>query len=75
VIVSATDGSDGAFTHEGEEMLYVVSGTLVLQLDGTDDFDLRPGDSMSYDSSRPHAWVNRGNEPAILVWVNTPRTF
>jgi len=68
-------GSDGAFNHEGEEMLYMVSGRLVLQLDGTDDYELEAGDSMSYDSSRPHAWENPGTEPTVLVWVNTPRTF
>lgn len=68
-------GSDGSFSHEGEEMLYVVAGDLVLTLDGTDVYDLHAGDSMSYDSTRAHAWVNKGEVPAILVWVNTPRTF
>ena len=68
-------GSDGSFSHEGEEMLYVVSGDLLLTLDGTDVYDLHAGDSMSYDSTRAHAWVNEGDVPAILVWVNTPRTF
>jgi len=68
-------GSDGSFSHEGEEMLYVVSGELLLTLDGTDAYDLHAGDSMSYDSTRAHAWINEGDVPTILVWVNTPRTF
>ena len=68
-------GSAGAFSHEGEEMLYIVTGELDLTLDGTDEYHLEVGDSMSYDSPRPHAWVNRGSETTVIVWVNTPRTF
>jgi len=68
-------GSDGAFSHDGEEFMFLVSGVLSLKLDGTDDYDLQPGDSMSYDSARPHQWANHGHEPAVVVWVNTPRTF
>ncbi len=68
-------GSDGSFSHEGEEVLYVVSGDLLLTLDGVDVYDLHTGDSMSYDSRRAHAWVNEGDVPAVLIWVNTPRTF
>lgn len=68
-------GSDGAFSHEGEEMLYIISGELVLTLDVTDEYHIKPGDSMSFDSTRPHAWVNSGQEATVIVWVNTPRTF
>lgn len=68
-------GSDGAFSHEGEEMLYIAAGELVLTLDGTDEYHIAQGDSMSYDSKRPHAWINPGHEATVIVWVNTPRTF
>jgi DNA-binding transcriptional MerR regulator/quercetin dioxygenase-like cupin family protein len=68
-------GSDGAFSHEGEEMLYIASGELLLTLDGTDRYHIGSGDSMSYDSKRPHAWTNPGHEATVIVWVNTPRTF
>jgi DNA-binding transcriptional MerR regulator/quercetin dioxygenase-like cupin family protein len=68
-------GSDGAISHEGEEFLIVMSGRLDLQLDGHDEYALDRGDSMAYRSERPHAWVNPGDIPATVLWINTPRTF
>jgi transcriptional regulator with XRE-family HTH domain len=68
-------GSDGPLSHEGEEFLYVMSGELVLRLDGTDDFVLAPGDSMAYESPRPHQFSNVGRVPTVVLWINTPRTF
>jgi DNA-binding transcriptional MerR regulator/mannose-6-phosphate isomerase-like protein (cupin superfamily) len=68
-------GSDGPLSHEGEEFLYVMTGELVLRLDGTDDFTLAPGDSMAYASPRPHQFSNVGREPVVVLWINTPRTF
>lgn len=68
-------GSDGPLSHEGEEFLYVMSGELVLRLDGTDDFTLAPGDSMAYASPRSHQFSNAGREPVVVLWINTPRTF
>src|SRR5512138_1891236 len=41
-------------THEGEEFLYVLSGTLELLYDGETHI-LKRGDSLYIDSSRPHA--------------------
>jgi DNA-binding transcriptional MerR regulator/mannose-6-phosphate isomerase-like protein (cupin superfamily) len=68
-------GSDGPLSHAGEEFLYVLEGRLRLRLDGVDDYDLDPGDAMSYDSLRAHQFSNIGTEPTVVVWINTPRTF
>lgn len=68
-------GSDGPLSHEGEEFLYLTQGELRLRLDGTDDYDLGPGDSMAYNSLRPHQFTNHGGIPTVVIWVNTPRTF
>jgi transcriptional regulator with XRE-family HTH domain len=68
-------GSDGTISHEGEEFLIVMSGRLDLQLDGHDEYTLNPGDSMSYRSERPHAWINPGDTATTVLWINTPRTF
>ncbi|TKC87653.1 cupin domain-containing protein [Trinickia terrae] len=61
-------------THAGEEFLYVVSGQMVLTLEGK-AFELHAGDSAHYESTVPHAWVNTGNSEAAVVWVGTPRLF
>jgi transcriptional regulator with XRE-family HTH domain len=68
-------GSDGAISHEGEEFLFVMAGRLNLQLDGSDDYCLEVGDSMGFRSERPHSWINPGDVPASVLWINTPRTF
>lgn len=69
-------GSDGAITHEGEEFLFVLSGQLYLQLDGSDDYYLNAGDSMSFRSERPHEFGNPTDDgPTVVLWINTPRTF
>ncbi|MBS1691511.1 MAG: cupin domain-containing protein [Actinobacteria bacterium] len=68
-------GSDGAISHEGEEFLYVMSGRLYLCLDGSDEYYLDPGDSMSFRSERAHEFGNPGDLPTAVLWINTPRTF
>lgn len=69
-------GSDGAISHEGEEFLFVMTGQLHLQLDGSDDYVLDPGDSMAFRSERPHEFGNPyGPGPTTVLWINTPRTF
>nr|WP_233887887.1 cupin domain-containing protein [Paraburkholderia flagellata] len=30
---------------------------------------------MTFESQRPHAWKADGDEPTVLVWVNTPKSF
>lgn len=68
-------GSDGAISHEGEEFLLVLAGRLHLVLDGSDEYRLDTGDSMSYRSERAHQFSNQGDVPSTVLWINTPRTF
>ncbi len=53
--------------HTGQEWGYVLSGTLSVRI-GFDDFLLRPGDAISFDSSTPHRLFNAGDTPASAVW-------
>lgn len=53
--------------HLGYEHLTIVSGELTLQLE-FDEHVVRAGDSMAFDSQRPHLFLNRGTEPAIGIW-------
>lgn len=60
--------SSGKLTrHAGTEFAYLLRGTLKIQV-GFDEFVLRPGDSMAFDSSEPHLLVNEGTEPAVGIW-------
>jgi DNA-binding transcriptional MerR regulator/quercetin dioxygenase-like cupin family protein len=68
-------GSVDSYSHVGEEMLYVISGTFEITLDEQESYALEAEDSIAFDSLRPHRWRNPGAEPAIVFWVNTPPTF
>jgi len=53
--------------HSGSEYGYLLSGELVLTL-GFDEHRVRPGDSVCFESTRPHRYRNEGTAPAVGVW-------
>jgi mannose-6-phosphate isomerase-like protein (cupin superfamily) len=57
----------GFHTTQTVDMLFVVSGAIVMRLD-EGEVELRAGDVYVQSGTR-HAWVNRGSEPAVLVGV------
>ncbi len=67
-------GSEGFYSHNGEEFIYVVSGTLFVDLKDQDTFQVAPGDTLYFPSTTPHRWW-AGEEPVEAVYVNTPPTF
>jgi DNA-binding transcriptional MerR regulator/quercetin dioxygenase-like cupin family protein len=67
-------GSGSAYSHEGEEFMYLMKGELDIRLGG-EDYRLRAGDSMNFHSSTPHEWRNPGKTETVILWVNTPPTF
>lgn len=67
--------SEGAYRHEGEEFVYVLSGRVEFILDSDQFYDLSVGDSLYFESKRRHAWSNRHDGETVLLWVNTPPTF
>jgi len=75
VTVQPGGGSGEPMTHAGEDFLTVVEGAITIVLDAIDTFTLDTGDSMTFSSSRPHSYLNRGEVVARVVWVNTPPTF
>ncbi|OLE28811.1 MAG: XRE family transcriptional regulator, partial [Actinobacteria bacterium 13_1_20CM_3_71_11] len=50
--------------HPGSEYGFLLSGELVLTL-GFEEFTLRPGDAVSFDSTTPHRYRNDTTEPAV----------
>ena len=54
--------------HHGHEYGYVITGRLGVQL-GFDRFELRPGDSIDFDSTQPHRLYNLGDEPVHAIWL------
>ena len=73
--VAPLAGSDGSYSHQGEEFIYMVSGTLEIWLDELQCFVLQAGDSFWFESTHGHRWFNPGDTEAALLWINTPPTF
>jgi DNA-binding transcriptional MerR regulator/quercetin dioxygenase-like cupin family protein len=68
-------GSDGAYSHAGEEFIYMLQGTLEIWLDELECHVLQEGDSFWFESTRGHRWFNPTKREAALLWINTPPTF
>lgn len=58
--------------HAGVEYAYLLEGELTLQLE-FDTHVLHPGDSLHFDSVRPHLYTNRGDAVARGIWFVTGR--
>ncbi|WP_282159479.1 helix-turn-helix domain-containing protein [Shimia thalassica] len=58
------------FQHEGEEFIYILSGSIEKSLDG-ETFTLREGDSLHYNGMTPHAWKTLGDTPARMLWTGS----
>ena len=72
--IAAGGSSDGTIAHDGEEVGYVLSGRIELEVDGR-QYALSAGDAFVFRSTLPHGYRNPGEEPASIFWVNTPPTF
>jgi DNA-binding XRE family transcriptional regulator/quercetin dioxygenase-like cupin family protein len=60
-------------SHEGYEYGYVLSGTLHVTI-GSEEFTLRAGESLGFDSRIPHVLRNIGDDDFEGVWfVHGPR--
>lgn len=66
--------SAGPIQHVGEEVGYVLRGTIDLIIQDR-CHRLGQGDSFVFASNLRHAYRNAGDEPASIFWVNTPPTF
>ena len=67
-------GSEGFYSHNGEEFVYVISGTLFVELKDQGTYRVAPGDTLYFSSTTQHRWW-AGDEPVEAVYVNTPPTF
>lgn len=53
--------------HHGREYGYVMTGTLGIQI-GFQEYELKPGDSIAFDSTIPHRLFNKGDVPVHAIW-------
>ncbi|MER7477910.1 XRE family transcriptional regulator [Streptomyces sp. NPDC126510] len=63
----SSSGSGALMRHPGTEYGYLTSGELILTL-AFEQYTLRPGDSVCFESTTPHRYRNDGEVPAVGVW-------
>ncbi len=68
-------GSEEAYSHQGEEFIFVLEGKLEIWIDEIEHYILEPGDTLYFSSSSRHRWRNPTNNMTVVLWVNTPPTF
>lgn len=64
---SASSADGRLMRHSGTEYAYLISGELKLTL-GFDEHAMVPGDSVCFESTKPHGYRNDGALPAVGVW-------
>ena len=67
-------GSEGDYSHAGEEFGFIIKGTLELTVEGV-AYILREGDTFYFESRQPHRFRNIGDEEVQILWVNHPPSW
>ena len=63
---------DSLIRHGGKEYGYLIQGRLGLKI-GFEEFELKPGDSISFDPQIPHRQWTIGKKRAEAIWVVSNR--
>lgn len=66
--------SDTGWSHPSDECVLVLTGRLTLEVDD-ERFDLKPGDSASFDSRNPHRYLNESAKPVRFLLSVTPPSY
>jgi transcriptional regulator with XRE-family HTH domain len=67
-IAPGKDSGKAPLSHAGEELVYLLSGSLQFEIDRT--YQLRQGDSLHLRTDRPHRWCNPSTRPAKALWIS-----
>jgi len=68
----ASTPDESLMRHDGQEYGYVISGRLGIQL-AFEHYVLEAGDSIGFESTKPHRLYNMGDEPVHAVWLVVDR--
>ncbi len=61
--------------HPGEEVCFVIKGSIRTILNEDTAYELVEHDMIYYQSSTPHRWENLSQETAEFIVINTPATY
>lgn len=69
-----SNSGEEQFNHIGEEYGYIIEGVMDVYVDGK-KYILEEGDSIKFNSSKPHRWENSTDEKFVAVWAVHPPSF
>lgn len=67
-------GSEGSYSHIGEEFGIVLRGILEIRIQGR-VHRVKKNESFYFSSREPHSWGNPGKAITEVIWVVSPPTF
>jgi transcriptional regulator with XRE-family HTH domain len=67
-VAPGADSGRKPLIHPGEELVYVLDGTLIFDIAGV-PYKIRRGDSLHFIGDQPHHWANEGKTSARALWV------
>jgi transcriptional regulator with XRE-family HTH domain len=69
------ENAGGLSSHQGEEFIFVLSGTVIVHMEDYVPVSLAQGDSIYFDSLSGHAYVNGGPDTFARVLAITTHVF
>jgi len=67
-VAPGASSGDKPLRHPGEELLYLLSGTIEVQV-GDQLIRMTRGDAVHFRTDHDHAWRNPSKRPAKIVWM------
>jgi len=67
-VAPGASSGDAPLRHPGEELLYLLSGRIEVQV-GDQLFRMTRGDAVHFRTDHDHRWHNRSKKPAKIVWM------
>lgn len=64
-------GNLNPHTHNGEELIYMLSGVIEIKLNEDPPYVIRTGDTFYYQGSDLHSWQNISSKTAKLLWIHS----
>jgi len=71
-IAAGADSGKSPTARPGEDLIYMLSGTLEFDIDDT--YQLRQGDTLHLPTDHPHRWRNNSTRPARAIWISLRRS-
>ena len=73
-LIEPGGGSEGSYSHIGEEFGIVLQGRLEIDLNGR-TYQIKKGQTFYFSSQILHSWSNPGRIKTVVIWVTSPPTF